>query len=83
MLSLRPWPADDIRVWAEGTTVHILSLSGASDCLATVYTASGNLIGSYPVEGGVGSVDASSWGNGIFLVNVKGAQVACSRKIAL
>ena len=75
--------ADDIRVWAEGTTVHILSLSGASDCLATVYTASGNLIGSYPVEGGVGSVDASSWGNGIFLVNVKGAQVACSRKIAL
>lgn len=75
--------ADDIRVWTEGTTVYVALPAVGSGCQAAVYTVSGNLIGSYPVEGGVASIDASSWGNGIFLVNVKGAQVACSRKVAL
>ncbi|MDE6360974.1 MAG: S8 family serine peptidase [Muribaculaceae bacterium] len=73
----------DIRVWAEGATVYVASPAVDSGCVAMVYTVAGNLIGSYPIGGGVASLDASSWGNGIFLVNVRGAQVACSRKVAL
>lgn len=75
--------SDDIRVWAEGSTVYVASPAVDSDCVAMIYSASGNLIGSYPIEGGVASLDASSWGKGIFVVNVRGAKVACSRKVAL
>lgn len=75
--------SEGIRVWAEGATLWVASQNDIPGGVVSVYNISGSLLGSFPTEGTLTSVDASAWGNGVFLVKVEGSSVACSRKVAI
>lgn len=63
----------DARVWAEGLTVYVALPGGDSAASeAKVYNAAGSLLGAYPLDGAITSIDASSWGRGVFVVTVGG-----------
>ena len=70
-------------MWAEGANLWVASQNDIPGGVISVYNISGSLLGSFPTEGTLTSVDASAWGNGVFLVKVEGSSVACSRKVAI
>lgn len=59
----------DIRVWTEKPSVCV-AFTGAARDRADVWSASGSHIGSFPVESGINTIDASGWGHGVFLVRI-------------
>lgn len=69
---------DDTRVWAEGSTVYVAVKGAVVNAMANVYNTAGVLVGSYPLQSGLSLIDASSWGRGVFIVNIdgKGMKVA-------
>ncbi len=58
------------RVWAEGSTVYVALGGDMSGTVANVYNTAGALIATHHVNNGLTSIDASSWGHGIFVVGI-------------
>lgn len=67
------------RVWTEGTNVFVAMENAPTGAKANVYNTAGAIIATIPVASGLTSIDASSWGHGIFIIGVG----AHNSKIAL
>ncbi|MDE6527806.1 MAG: S8 family serine peptidase, partial [Muribaculaceae bacterium] len=73
-----------VKVWADGMgNLMVASPSADRGAVATVYTTSGSLVGTYPITDPIMAINASEWGHGIFVVTVKGNASAESFKVAL
>lgn len=72
------------KAWGDNAGNLVIAVPGLEqEATAAVYTASGTMVGRFTLNEPITTIDASTWGKGVFVVTVKGESINESFKVAL